>query len=63
MERITHNVKDQNLKLTLSFGIGLHHAGLVSTSPFSRFLKAGKKASRFIVNKASFFLVQTFNFV
>merc|ERR1719341_1360105 len=29
MERITANVKDQNLKLTLAFGIGIHHAGLV----------------------------------
>eukprot|EP00095_Tigriopus_kingsejongensis_P005309 maker-scaffold337_size202799-snap-gene-1.20 protein:Tk05309 transcript:maker-scaffold337_size202799-snap-gene-1.20-mRNA-1 annotation:"activating signal cointegrator 1 complex subunit 3" len=29
MESIAHNVKDQNLKHTLMFGIGLHHAGLV----------------------------------
>ena len=29
MERLTSTVKDQNLKLTLAFGIGMHHAGLV----------------------------------
>ena len=29
MERITHGIKDQNLKLTLAFGIGMHHAGLM----------------------------------
>ena len=28
MENILDNIKDQNLKLTLAFGIGLHHAGL-----------------------------------
>lgn len=28
MEQILSNVKDSNLKLTLAFGIGLHHAGL-----------------------------------
>ena len=28
MERITQTVRDQNLKLTLAFGIGMHHAGL-----------------------------------
>jgi replicative superfamily II helicase len=29
MDRIINSVKDQNLKLTLAFGIGMHHAGLV----------------------------------
>ena len=29
MDRIVHTVKDQNLKLSLVFGIGMHHAGLV----------------------------------
>ena len=29
MERIIASVKDQNLKLFLAFGIGIHHAGLV----------------------------------
>jgi activating signal cointegrator complex subunit 3 len=29
MERVLTTVKDQNLKLTLAFGIGIHHAGLV----------------------------------
>ena len=29
MERIIANIKDQNLKLTLAFGVGIHHAGLV----------------------------------
>ena len=29
MERLALTVKDQNLKLTLAFGIGMHHAGLV----------------------------------
>lgn len=29
MEGITETIKDPNLKLTLAFGIGLHHAGLV----------------------------------
>ena len=29
MERLALTVKDQNLKLTLEFGIGMHHAGLV----------------------------------
>ena len=29
MERLSSTIKDQNLKLTLAFGIGLHHAGLV----------------------------------
>jgi len=29
MERITQQVRDQNLRLTLAFGIGMHHAGLV----------------------------------
>ncbi|XP_012272228.1 activating signal cointegrator 1 complex subunit 3 [Orussus abietinus] len=28
MDNILENVKDSNLKLTLAFGIGLHHAGL-----------------------------------
>ncbi|XP_067120382.1 activating signal cointegrator 1 complex subunit 3 isoform X2 [Centruroides vittatus] len=28
MDSVLQNVRDQNLKLTLSFGIGLHHAGL-----------------------------------
>lgn len=28
MEAITHTVRDPNLKLTLAFGIGIHHAGL-----------------------------------
>ncbi|XP_023223865.1 activating signal cointegrator 1 complex subunit 3-like [Centruroides sculpturatus] len=28
MDNVLQNVRDQNLKLTLSFGIGLHHAGL-----------------------------------
>lgn len=28
MDQILENIKDQNLKLTLAFGIGLHHAGL-----------------------------------
>ena len=28
MERVLTTVKDQNLKLTLAFGIGIHHAGL-----------------------------------
>lgn len=28
MDSILQNVRDQNLKLTLAFGIGLHHAGL-----------------------------------
>lgn len=30
MEDLTHGVKDSNLRLTLAFGIGLHHAGLVA---------------------------------
>ena len=29
MERIISTIKDQNLRLTLAFGIGIHHAGLV----------------------------------
>lgn len=29
METLTHNIQDSNLHLTLAFGIGLHHAGLV----------------------------------
>ncbi len=29
MERITQGIKDQNLRLTLAFGIGMHHAGLM----------------------------------
>lgn len=29
MERVTQSIKDQNLRHTLMFGIGLHHAGLV----------------------------------
>ena len=29
MERLALTIKDQNLKLTLAFGIGMHHAGLV----------------------------------
>ncbi|XP_022238465.1 activating signal cointegrator 1 complex subunit 3-like [Limulus polyphemus] len=28
MESYLHDVRDQNLKLTLAFGIGIHHAGL-----------------------------------
>lgn len=28
MDNILENIKDVNLKLTLAFGIGLHHAGL-----------------------------------
>ena len=28
MENIIGGIKDSNLKLTLAFGIGLHHAGL-----------------------------------
>ena len=28
MDDLISQVRDQNLKLTLSFGIGLHHAGL-----------------------------------
>lgn len=28
MEQILSNVKEANLKLTLAFGIGIHHAGL-----------------------------------
>ena len=28
MEELIASVRDQNLKLTLAFGIGLHHAGL-----------------------------------
>ena len=28
MENIISGIKDTNLKLTLAFGIGLHHAGL-----------------------------------
>lgn len=28
MEQIIAGVKDSNLKLTLAFGIGMHHAGL-----------------------------------
>ncbi len=28
MSNLTSQVIDQNLKLTLAFGIGLHHAGL-----------------------------------
>lgn len=28
MEQIVGSVKDPNLKLTLAFGIGMHHAGL-----------------------------------
>ncbi|KAL7638072.1 UNVERIFIED_CONTAM: hypothetical protein RMT77_011697 [Armadillidium vulgare] len=29
MDQILNNVKDENLRLCLSFGLGLHHAGLV----------------------------------
>ncbi|KAK8385131.1 hypothetical protein O3P69_012135 [Scylla paramamosain] len=29
MEQILSNIKDENLRLCLSFGVGLHHAGLV----------------------------------
>ena len=29
MERLSESIKDQNLRLTLAFGIGMHHAGLV----------------------------------
>ena len=29
MDGILANIKDQNLKLTLAFGVGIHHAGLV----------------------------------
>jgi len=29
MEELTHLVNDPNLRLSLAFGIGLHHAGLV----------------------------------
>ncbi len=29
MERLSTTIKDQNLRLTLAFGIGMHHAGLV----------------------------------
>ena len=29
LDNLASNVKDQNLKLTLAFGIGMHHAGLV----------------------------------
>jgi activating signal cointegrator complex subunit 3 len=29
MEDIITGIKDTNLKLTLAFGIGIHHAGLV----------------------------------
>ena len=29
MERISETIKDQNLRLTLAFGIGMHHAGLI----------------------------------
>lgn len=28
MEDIVSTIKDSNLKLTLAFGIGMHHAGL-----------------------------------
>lgn len=28
MEQIILNIKESNLKLTLAFGIGIHHAGL-----------------------------------
>ena len=30
MERLATTIKDQNLKLTLAFGIGMHHAGKLS---------------------------------
>jgi len=29
MDKIIQSIKDQNLRLTLAFGIGMHHAGLV----------------------------------
>lgn len=29
MENIISGIKEANLKLTLAFGIGIHHAGLV----------------------------------
>ena len=29
MENIITGVKDTNVKLTLAFGIGIHHAGLI----------------------------------
>lgn len=28
IEQLIHGIKEPNLKLTLSFGIGIHHAGL-----------------------------------
>ncbi len=28
LETLTQSVRDPNLKLTLSFGVGIHHAGL-----------------------------------
>ena len=28
MEHLINGIRDSNLKLTLAFGIGLHHAGL-----------------------------------
>ena len=28
MEAIVGHIKDQNLRFTLSFGVGIHHAGL-----------------------------------
>ena len=28
MENILQNIHDQNLRFTLAFGVGLHHAGL-----------------------------------
>jgi hypothetical protein len=36
MERICASIKDQNLRLTLAFGIGIHHAGtLHNPTPLS----------------------------
>ena len=29
LENLSSTVKDQNLRLTLAFGIGMHHAGLI----------------------------------
>ena len=29
MENIISGVRDSNLKLTLAFGVGIHHAGLI----------------------------------
>lgn len=29
MEQILNSIRDENLRLCLSFGVGIHHAGLV----------------------------------